>query len=547
MSNRPPDAKPFDIDAMLGNRGFDTAGPSVRLTGAPKAPTPAVNDNDDTIATTRHVRDRLNMRAAVAEIVGDYNSVTGWGTDDTAAILAQLQALSASGGGALIIPYSKRPYIGTSFEMPANTAIRFEHCANGTHDGLSLGAFSGTLWVSPAATITVGNACRIEANLFRAGWQPGITAERVAATFIGTALLLKSNCANIAIKGMIVGFEYSIEPQHPDNADGSKQHNRIDISVVVDCINGPHIHNSYDIGRHNSIHCWPFTNVANTGAAADPDGAHLKRGGYSLWLSGVNDWTMVFQHFSYGYAIGCRITNCGSVTVINGAHDHVPGSADGSIGYLIEGNAREITLVAPQVAGKEFGVVINSVTPSGRLAVELVAPRLWVSKTVALDIQNGSVKITGGTIRNDPVTTPNGIGVKNRNAGSAEVTLIGVDFRGLTKAIENRASTAVLRHWLCTFTACNILISDAYMPTIASAASIAPNGVDTVFNLTGSVPVQAISSPQRYAGKMVTFICVNGLSFSTSGNIVTRTGATVAVAAGKTFTAVSDGVNWYEI
>jgi hypothetical protein len=486
---------------------------------------------------------RINRRALVADIAGDYSTGTGTGTDDGPAILAALQALNAAGGGTLVIPYHKKPYIGTSFEMPANTAIRFDHCPRGTHDGLALPGFTGTLWLSPAATITMGNGCQLHANLFRAGLTFGITAAQVAATFVGTAILLKSNCANIAISGMILGFQYSIEPQDPANGDGTKQHNRIDLNVVVDCINGPHIHNSYDIGRHNGVHCWPFVTVTS---AAEANGAQLKRSGYGLWLSGVNDWTMVFQHFSYGYAVGCRLTDCGSVTVVNGGHDHVPGSTDGSIGYLIEGNAREITLVAPQVAGKQYGIVINSTTATGRLACEVVAPRVWVTTTYAIDIQGGSVKVSGGTLRND-FSSPNGIGVKNRNAGAAEVMLNGVDFCGLATGIENQSATSILRHSFSTFRAVSTQITNAYVPTIASAATIAPNGVDEVFNVTGTNNIGTISSPQRYVGRRITLNTVSALTVLAGGNIKLKDAVNFAMAAGDTLTLLSDGSNWYEV
>ena len=486
---------------------------------------------------------RINRRALVADIAGDYSTGTGTGTDDGPAILAALQALNAAGGGTLVIPYHKKPYIGTSFEMPANTAIRFVHCPLGTHDGLALPGFTGTLWLSPAATITMGNGCQLHANLFRAGLTFGITAAQVAATFVGTAILLKSNCANIAVSGMILGFQYSIEPQDPGNADGTKQHNRIDLNVVVDCINGPHIHNSYDIGRHNGVHCWPFVTVTS---AAEANGAQLKRSGYGLWLSGVNDWTMVFQHFSYGYAVGCRLTDCGSVTVVNGGHDHVPGSSDGSIGYLIEGNAREITLVAPQAAGKQYGIVINSTTATGRLACEVVAPRVWVTTTYAIDIQGGSVKVSGGTLRND-FSSPNGIGVKNRNAGAAEVMLNGVDFCGLATGIENQSATSILRHSFSTFRAVSTQITNAYVPTIASAATIAPNGVDEVFNVTGTTNIGTISSPQRYVGRRITLNTVSALTVLAGGNIKLKDAVNFAMAAGDTLTLLSDGSNWYEV
>lgn len=498
----------------------------------------------ETVAGLPGSLDKLNSRALVAGIVGDYNSITGTGTDDGPAIRSALQALAASGGGTLVIPYTKRPFIGTSFTMPANTSIRFDHCPTGTHDGLALPSFSGTLWLSSAATIKMGNGCQLHTNVFRAGLKFGITAAQVATSFAGTAILLAANAANIVVRGMVVGFEYSIEPEDPANTDGTKQSNRIDLQVVVDCKNGPHIHNSYDIGRHNSVHCWPFVTVTSP---AEAEGAQLKRPGYALWLSGVNDWTMVFQHFSYGYAVGCRLTNCASVTVVNGGHDHVPGSADGSIGYLIEGNAREITLVAPQAAGKQYGIVVNSTTGTGRLACEIVAPRVWVTTTIALDIQGGSVKVTGGTLRNDPVA-PKGIGVKNRNTGSAEVMLLGVDFCGLATAIENQASTSILRHHFCTFRNVAVQITNAYMPSLASAGSLVLNGTDFVFTVTGTSNVGNISSPQRYAGRgPVTFICVSGFQFLFGGNIITRSGANTPVPAGRAFTAVSDGANWYEV
>lgn len=485
----------------------------------------------------------LNRRAKVANIVGDYSTSTGTGTDDGPAILAALQDLSAKGGGALVIPYTKKPYIGTSFEMPANTAIIFDQHARGSHDGLALPGFTGTLWLSPAATITMGNGCQLHANLFRAGLTFGITSAQVAATFLGTAILLKSNCADICVSGMILGFQYSIEPQDPGNTDGTKQHNRIDLNVVVDCINGPHIHNSYDIGRHNGVHCWPFVTVTS---ASEANGAQLKRSGYALWLSGVNDWTMVFQHFSYGYAVGCRITDCGSVTVVNGGHDHVPGSTDGSIGYLIEGNAREITLVAPQAAGKQYGIVVNSTTTTGRLACEIIAPRVWVTTTYAIDIQGGSVKVNGGTLRND-FSSPSGVGIKNRNTGTAEVMLNGVDFCGLATGIENQSSTSILRHLFSTFRAVTTQITNAYVPSIASAATIAPNGVDEVFNVTGTTNIGTISSPQRYVGRRVTLNTVSALTILRGGNINLKDAVNFAMETGDTLTLLSDGSNWYEV
>lgn len=481
--------------------------------------------------------------AKMAVVVGDYNSTTGLGTDDGPAILQQLQTLSAAGGGKLIIPYGKKPFVGSSFEMPQNTGIEFEKVPTGTHDGLQLPNLSGTIWLSSAATITMANATSLKANLFRAGWKPGLTSAQITSTFLGTAIILKTNCANISIEGMIIGFLKSIESQNTTNTDGTAQNNRLDLKVIVDCINGPHIHNCYDISRLNGVHCWPFSSVTSP---AETDGAQLKRAGYALWLSGVNDWTMVFQYFSYGYMVGIRLTDCSAVTLNNCGMDHVPGAADGSIGYLLEGNTREIKLQSVQAAGKEFGIIVNSTTPSGRLAAIITAPTVWVTKTVGIDIIAGSVQINGGSIRNDPLS-PNGIGVRNRNTGSAEVTLNGVDFCGLTTGIDNGSASAVLRYPNCTFRAVSTQIVNAYMPTLASGASVAPNGVDTVFNLTGTTNVGNISSPQRYAGRMVTFICVGGLQFLFGGNIITRSGVNTAVGAGRAFSVVSDGTNWYEV
>lgn len=470
-------------------------------------------------------------------------------TDDSAAAVtaAVTRLLAITGGG--IIRITGRRRINTSITLQNGVVLQGESAQHGQIYPSSDGNRGSTLIVASAATILCRNGAGAR-NLMveRAGLTYGITSAQVAATFAGTAFTLATNTGDHIFENLdINGFEYAIKSQDTTTVGPSAQNNRTRIyNVKGDNLNGVWIHNAYDVPYIKWVHFWPYVTV---GSAAEAENAQLKRSGAAFKFTGTNDWTKVSDSFSFGYAIGAHVVDGRSITFQSVSHDHPPGSSDGSRGYFLEGGCAEIRVIGGQCAGKDVGAHVYGTTGTGRATALFSSVAIWKTTSIGLRIQGGTVQVNGGFIRNDPDGVPNGIGVKNENAGSAEVSIIGVDFAGLATAIENQASTSILRYRDCTFRSCSVQIAaNAYMPSIASSATIVPNGVDFVLSLTGTTNVGNISSPQRYTGRgILTFICVSGLSFLTGGNIVLRSGADTPVAAGQTIGFVSDGANWRQV
>jgi hypothetical protein len=89
--------------------------------------------------------------------------------------------------------------------------------------------------------------------------------------------------------------------------------------------------------------------------------------------------------------------------------------------------------------------------------------------------------------------------------------------------------------------------TNAAVPAIASAATIALNGIDDVFSVTGTTNIGTISGPQSYVGRRITLRTASALTVLVSGNIKLKDAVNFAMAAGDTLTLLSDGSNWYEV
>jgi len=465
--------------------------------------------------------------------------------DSSPALTAAItRLLSVTGGGLVRITGRRR--FAASVTIHNGIVLEGESAQHGQIYPSSDGNRGATLILDPAATFLVRNGAGAR-NLMvkRDGLAYGITSAQVASTFTGTAFTLATNTGDHIFENLdILGFEYAVKSQDTTTVGPAAQNNRTRIfNVHGDCINGIWLHNAYDVPYIDKVHFWPYVTVGSVAEAGD---AQLKRSGAFIKLTGKNDWTKVTNSFSFGYAVGCQVTDGHSVTFLNVSHDHPPGSTDGSKGYLFDGDASEIRVIGGQVAGKQYGAHVYCTTSSGRLGVTFSSTNIWVTTTNAIRIQGGSVQVIGGSLRNDP-TAPNGIGIKNENTGTAEVSIIGVDFAGLATAIENQAATSILRYRNCTFRNVNVQIANAYMPSLASAATLVPNGVDEVMAVTGTTNFGTISGPQRYAGRRLTLNIASALTVLVGGNIRLKDNVNFAMAAGDTLTVMSDGTNWYEV
>lgn len=398
-------------------------------------------------------------------------------SDSSVALAAACDRLvTVTNGG--IVRITGRRRIASTVTIPNGVVLVGESAQHGEIYPSSDGNRGATLIVDSAATILLRNGSGAR-NLMveRNGLTYGITSAQVASTFTGTAFTLATNTGDHILENLdILGFQYAIKSQDTSTVGPDAQNNRTRIfNVRGDCLNGIWLHNAYDVPYIDKVHFWPYVTVGSVAEAGD---AQLKRSGVAIKLTGKNDWTKVTNSFSFGYAIGCQVTDGHSVTFLNVSHDHPPGSTDESKGYYFDGDASEIRVIGGQVAGKQYGAHVNCATSSGRLAATFSATNIWVTTTQAIRIQVGSVQVIGGSLRNDP-TSPNGIGIKNENTGTAEVTVLGVDFAGLTTAIDNQATTSILRYSACTFRNVTTQITNAYVATTTPAVTATTGTVTT--------------------------------------------------------------------
>lgn len=476
----------------------------------------------DTIGYDLNLQSR---RAMVADVAGDYNTATGFGTDDAPYLQQLATALETQGGGTIVIPYGRRPYLGSDLTLNNNVIIEFAKCSSGSNYGSGLLSFKNAVWVSPTATIKVGNGSGFRGSLIRAGLTMNNTSAQVAALWFGTAITILKNTADHVIEGMILGFEWPFKCEDTSSAANVAQYSRSRIGpLLLDNKNGVWLHNYLDIPRLDAVHCWPFCTVA---AVAEPNGAQLKRTGTALRLSGVNDWTMANRFFSYGYNRGSWLSDCASVTMQNVAHDHVPGSSDGSIGFLMTGQTREIRILGCQTAGKQYGIWNAGQYGNARVSLLVSDTVVWVTTTAAIVNEYGDILIRGGSLRN---TTVGGSGVKT--ASTAGVTEIqGVDMRGFAIGVENFSTSTVTRIDRNTrFTNCTAEVVNAYKPTMASASTITLNPNDFEIEVTGTTQIDTITGG-RFGQRIVLHV-PGGLTLGASGNIVTQNGSSMIFSAG---------------
>jgi len=175
------------------------------------------------------------------------------------------------------------------------------------------------------------------------------------------------------------------------------------------------------------------------------------------------------------------------------------------------------------------------------------APNIWATNSAAIHVANGGVDVLGGSLRNN-----GGVGIGLRTSStSALVHVTGVNFHGFAKAIENFSVTTRLAHTACSFGNDNaVVITSAFTPVVASAATVEFGGEFFNWLITGAVPIGTIASPQRYAGKPpISILAAAGAAFTVlvGGNISLTGGVNYPMVAGDTLTLMTDGSAWYEV
>ena len=482
-------------------------------------------------AIARTVQAKLRDIVSATDIAG-FDS-TG-ATDSSAALAAGFAAMGAA-GGMVFIPNDATPLIDTNLNIPDNCGlIAHKSMLGRTFSAPNLNLYKPRISLNRAATITLNNSSELSIPIFAKNIGFSDTSAGVAA-WTGTAVTLADNKTDQRVRDcLILGFDFAVSTGANTRCDRP----RIE-RVQFDCKNGIYLKNCFDVPYVSQCHGFPWVTLES---APEAFSAHLKRPGSFLWLDGVtNDWAKITDCFNYGWMVGYRATSADSTTFLSCSADHPPGTADGSIGFLVEGSSLEPRLIACQSAGKNTGVYIGTTDINGR--VFLLGCNIWETKEHAVHVVNGDVSIVGGGFRN---TGGAGNGVYFTNTGT-KCRLLGVKLNGFAIGIKTDSAGAEVYHDHCDFEGCTTPLNNAYTKAITAANPLALDGKSIYFRVAGTTNFNTLSNAALYAGKSVTLKFDSALLVSTTGNIKLSGGVAYSTTADDTLTVVSDGVTWFEV
>jgi Pectate lyase superfamily protein len=467
---------------------------------------------------------------------GDYNTATVTGTDDTQAFVSAIASLGDT-GGTILVPRTFKCLIDGSITLPPNVVLVGESSI-GEQNPADLLLRGSTIYLNPSASITLSSSSGFRGvNVFRKGLTFNITYAQVISTFAGSAILLANNTSDHILQDMLVlGFLNGVKSQSTTGANYTSRTKFLGF-VGMDCINCVKIYNAADIPVLNGIECWPYVTVAS---AAETNGAQLKRPGTAVELTGLNDWTKLIVPFNYGYYRGFHIADAENCILYSSGSDYPYSSvSDGSIGILIDGAASEITLIAPQTAQHDHGVYVNSTAT--KLAATIIAGQFWENRNNGVIVDRGDVQIVGGFTRS---SFAGSFGTQAlTNAG--KISVLAHDYRNVSVALVNTATTIKLRHTNCTFNNVTTLATNPYMATVASQDPLPLNGEDTSFTVTGTTNFGTVTNAPVYSGKTIVLRFTGVLTVNDGGASLFLNGS-FTTANGSTLTLWSSGSAWYE-
>ena len=485
-------------------------------------------------AVSRTVESKLGDVVSILDFGAD---ITG-ATDATASIQAALNFLGTAGGVVMVVG---TPLINGNLNVPNNCELRGKKPLFGMTTGApNMNLWGSRLILNTAATITLNNSSGItNLGIFAAGLTFNETSAQVAANFTGQAVTFANQTSDQYMSDcLVLGFN--------TGAGDTPSTARIDrprISrCVFDCINAVYIGNSYDVPYIDNVHGWPYVTL---GSVAEANSAQLKRNGAFITLNAIADYAKITNCFSYGWAQGFNITGAGggAVTLLSCGADHPPGTTDGSIGFNISGSAYDVRLIGCQASAKDNGIVSASTdTTNGRLTVD--SCNLW--QNVFQGIVHAISKITvSNTVIRSTVVGSNGIYVEST---AQQARIYGGSINVANIGIKTDNNTTPVTFQNVDFEATPTQLNLPFVPTVASANTLALDGKNLEFVVTGTTGIQTIQPVSTYAGKTVTLKFSGGITVATGGNIVLNSpGTGYPAVAGSTMELFSDGVSWYEI
>lgn len=481
--------------------------------------------------------------------LADYNPPANGIDDDVAAIETAFADLPIE-GGQLFIPSDLELLIDTDLVIPDNVELVGERGVFGNITPAEMNAYGPKLYVNSSAKIKLGNSSTLtRLAIYRKGLvfsnpnaspPVSVSSSDVTAEFLGTAVEIMDATTEATVQECcIFGFNRGVA-----SVDGATNVSRVRLRRLnIDCKNGVRLLNSYDICYLEEIHCWPFVTV---NSEAESEDAHLKRSGAAIFLSGTNDWTKVSRCFSYGYFRGIQTHDGHNIIIDNCGADHVPAAVDdGSIGFLCGGTCGEVLLIGCQTAAKQHGFYFNSSDSKNKFT--MIGCEAWEFDGNGVVVDRGHVEAIGCIFRKTGAAgSTNGYLVLN-NTSDVSLNVIGGKIDGTANGINNAAATNKVRHTGVDFFSVTTPATNAYVPSLASAATITPNAIETTFNVTGTTGISAIGNAAAYAGKTLCLIFAGALTITHGTNLQLAGNTNYTTAAGDVLIFRSDGTIWYEV
>jgi hypothetical protein len=325
----------------------------------------------------------------------DGYGATGNGTSDDSAALTAAFAALGSDGGTVWLDHDGTYYVASSITIPVRCQLRghFLKPGSGTSPILEPYATRGsTILLNPAASITIASLSGIDGvtivnSALTIPFTQGNAATQVAA-FSGTALNVTGKDATVR-DCLILGFATAVF------SFGAQRF--VFEHVLCDCTNGFNLTATYDIGRLNSCHCYPYLTAENVWSAADP--TIITRSGIAYRLADVADWCKATNCFSYGYACGYEIDTADDVQLVSCSADYNAAIASTSIGFRIKGTAKRTALISCQAAAQNDGVYIDT---TGGATTRIIGCSFWSNDQSAINVINGKAQVIGSSFSASP-------------------------------------------------------------------------------------------------------------------------------------------------
>lgn len=480
----------------------------------------------------------------------DYNPSTHtWTTDNVAALNRAKAALGASGG--VVLFQAGNYYFGSDIATGNSVTLEGRCRSVGHQLPYEMIWLGSNLWHPASANFYMENSSALRfLNVFRAGLNFNQNSASVAA-WTGNGLVWKENTTDHLLEDVaIIGFAWAgrpaATPPNYDGSPGSATYSRFCTKgqISIDCLGGLWLHNCSDLPRLNNVHCWPFATIFSP---AEANSAQLKRPGWAIYLSGLNDHTMLSFCFNYGFTKSFHVDGGDNTTWLNCDADYpYQSGTDSSFGFQSSGGAQETRWIACQAVQRDSGFITNSTEPN-LLSTEAIGCQAWECRTNGHAITKGHAKINGGITRS---SFPGSVGIQTANDASVACEFAMHHFANLAHATVNGDRPIPLRD--CggnTYSnmPANTLHLNRYEPSITVSPSISLNGTDLAFVLAGAGSCVTIVAENDYVGKVVSFWVKDGMTFQIGGNVHTKTGSDTGFTAGSVVSFLATSTGWRQL